>query len=86
MELVYLLDERFGSVGVTSPESRLFVNLAWLYSKASKYMETIRIATQEMNDEDDLSHVLAELEVYLQSIIHYASEAKPEVHDIFEED
>ena len=85
MDLVRLLDDRFRSVGVTSPRGRLFVNLAWLYHHAANYMETIRKATQEMVDEDGLVDVLAATETYVDSIVHYAQEAKPEIHDIFEE-
>ena len=84
LDLVRLLEERFGSVGVTSPDGRLFVNLAWLYQGATRYMETIRKATQEMADEDGLGDVLAAMEDDVHSMIHYASEVKPEIHDIFE--
>ncbi len=85
LDLVRLLEERFGSVGVTSPNGRLFVNLAWLYHHAANYMETIRKATQEMVDEDGLGKILAALENYVDSMIHYAQEMRPEIHDIFEE-
>ena len=80
-----LLEDCFRSVGVASPQGRLFVNLAWLYMHASNYMETIRKAGNDMADEDALSYVLANLETNLDSMIHYANEAKPEIHDIFEE-
>jgi hypothetical protein len=85
LDLVRLLEERFGSVGVKSPDGRLFVNLAWLYHHAANYMETMRKATQEMVDEDSLGDVLAATETYVESLIHYAQEVKPEIHDIFEE-
>lgn len=85
VDLVHLLEKRFGTVGVTSPDGRLFVNLAWFYYHASNYMETIRRATQEMADEDGLRDVLAALETYIDSIVHYAQQARPEIHDIFEE-
>ncbi len=85
VDLVRLLEDRFRSVGVTSPDGRLFVNLAWLYHEAAGYMETIRRATQEMSDEKGLIEVLAAMEVNVDSVIHYANEAKPEIHDIFEE-
>ena len=85
VDLVRLLEERFGSVGVTSPDGRLFVNLAWLYHEATRYMGTVRKATQEMADEDGLIEVLAELESYVDAVIHYAKAVKPEIHDIFEE-
>ncbi len=58
VDLVRLLEERFGSVGVTSPNGRLFVNLAWLYHHSANYLETIRKATQEMADEDGLGNLL----------------------------
>jgi hypothetical protein len=85
LDLVRLLDERFRSVGVTSPRGRLWVGLAWLYHEAAKYMETIRKATQEMADEDGLIEVLAAMEDNVDSVIHYAQAVKPEIHDIFEE-
>lgn len=84
LDLVRLLEKRFGSVGVTSPDGRLFVNLAWLYHHAAVYMEAIRKATQEMVDEDSLGHVLAETETHVESIVHYAEEVIPEIKDIFE--
>ncbi len=83
--LVRVLDERFRSVGVTSPDGRLSVNLAMLYQHASSYMETIRMATQEMADEDGLIDVLVSLKSYLSSMTTYMDELKPEIHDIFEE-
>ena len=85
LDLVRLLEARFGSVGVTSPDGRLFVNLAWLYYHSSKYMETIRRAGEGMADEDALSEVLAGLENYVDSMIHYANEAKPEIREVFGE-
>jgi len=83
--LYHLLEDQFGKVGVMSPDGRLFVNLAWLYHEASLYMETVRKAAQEMADEDALIEVLAGLEDYVDSIIHYANEAKPEIKEIFED-
>ena|SRR3989304_10325662 len=85
MDLVRLLDERFRSVGVTSPRGRLWVGLAWLYLESSRFMDTIRKVTQEMADEMGLIEVLAAMEDNVDSLIHYAQEVKPEIHDIFEE-
>ena len=79
------MEGRFNSVGVTSPDGRLFVNLAWLYHEASNYMETIRKAAQGMADEDALNEVLAGLENYVDSMIHYANEVKPEIREVFGE-
>lgn len=78
------MDDRFRSVGVTSPGGRLSVGLAWLYYEATKYMGTIRAATREMADEDALRKVLAAMEDNIDSVIHYAQAVKPEIHDIFE--
>jgi len=63
----------------------LFVNLAWLYGHASNYMEDISMAGNDMADEDALGEVLSRLQIHVDSIIHYASEAKPEIHEISEE-
>jgi hypothetical protein len=70
---------------VTSPDGRLFVNLAWLYHHAGNYLEILRRATQDMADEDGLTDILAELESNLSSLVLYANEAQPEIHEISEE-
>ncbi len=48
-------------------------------------METIRKAAQGMADEDALNEVLAGLENYVDSMIHYANEVKPEIREVFGE-
>ncbi|MEX0799716.1 MAG: hypothetical protein WD379_00695 [Dehalococcoidia bacterium] len=79
------MDERFRAVGVTSPNGRLWVGLAWLYHESSNYMETLRRAIQEMADEDGLREIFAAMEDNIDSVIHYAQAVRPEVHEIFEE-
>jgi hypothetical protein len=85
VDLVHLLDERFRSVGVMSPQGRFAVNLAWLYDHASNYMEDISMAGNDMADEDALGEVLSRLQIHVDSIINYASELQPEIREIFGE-
>src|SRR5437870_912458 len=83
-ELAQLLNSKFSVVGVASPGGRLFVALAWLYLEATRFMETLRIATQEMRDDESLSTVLARLQDNVESMAHYATAAKPDIEQAFD--
>lgn len=82
VELTHRLSDSFGAVGVTSPGGKLFVGLAWLYLEATRYMETLRMATQEMTDEEGLMTVVARLQDNVDSVAHYATAVSPEIADI----
>lgn len=83
--LVHSLRDRFRRLGVTSPEDRLFVDLAWLRRHTAEYLETIRIATEDMTDEDALITVLNELDIQIGALLNYAESALPEVKRVLRE-
>ena len=81
-ELVHVLEDRFRAIGVTFPDDRLFVNIAWLYHRASLFMEAVRKADQEMEGEGDMEVILAELQISIDDIMHFCEYASRDVSEV----